>query len=409
LLEAKVSHSSGTIMFAVGNKVEACFGGRSAWYPGEVTAINEGGTSYAVNYDDGDVERAVKREHLRHRLGSEGSSRGGQGAIVNDGPATSSSTLARTLPAPSAAGAFDSSSDRTPTAKTEATTTIAALFTVGQKVEARFGGKAKWYGAVVKEAHDDGTYTLHYDDGDKESSVPEDLICPAPGPQLAGIFRSGQRVQGRFGGKNKFYNGTVLRDQGDGTYAVKYDDGDVENEVRHVRALHGAAATTDAPQVEVSFSASAPAAVDPLAAGLGRVAEEEGELSDDADMPVDKETETPTVNTTTIDSTTVRAAQTVGATTIALPTVAEAPNSDGSSTDLVGDASLKTRRREASRDEVSHVGPNAGEQGNATEIISNQVGSNRTSHTFTFIIFLSQVSCVFFSFYCGAFCVSLVV
>jgi len=361
-------------MFAVGDKVEARFGGRASWYPGEVTAISESGASYAVKYDDGDFEPAVKPELMRNRRGNKGSSKNGQSTMINE--RSTSSSLASTLPAPSAAAAFSSSSApaQTPADGVEEAPSAIATYSVDQKVEARFGGKAKWYGAVVKEAHEDGTYALHYEDGDKESSVPEDFICPAAGPQLAGMFRIGQRVQGRFGGKNKFYDGAILRDQGDGTYAVKYDDGDIENAVRHVRALQGDAATAAGPDIDVSFSASAPAAVDPSAVGFGRVVEEEEEeeVTDDAEMRFENDTEASTRNSTTIDFTRTGAAETIGVTTAAIPTARELASTGYSSALPVDKASQKTST-ESPRDEAALVGQNADGQGNPNKRDSNQV------------------------------------
>lgn len=362
-------------MFAVGDKVEARFGGRASWYPGEVTAISESGASYAVKYHDGDFEPAVKPELMRNRRGNEGSSRDGQSTVINE--ISTSSSLASTMPAPSAAAAFSTSSTpaQTPADGVEEAPSVVATYSVDQKVEARFGGKAKWYGAVVKEAHEDGTYALHYEDGDKESSVPEDFICPAAGPQLAGMFRIGQRVQGRFGGKNKFYDGTILRDQGDGTYAVKYDDGDVENAVRHVRAAQGAAAAGSG--VDVSFSASAPAAVGPSAVGLGRVVEEEDEeVADDGDMPVENDAEASPANSTTIDdSTRIGAAETIGVATATLPTTREIA-STGYTSALPVDEALRKTSRESPRDEAALVGQNADGQGKPNERDSNQVYIN---------------------------------
>ena len=46
-------------------------------------------------------------------------------------------------------------------------------FAAGQKVEARYKGKAKWYGGVVSEANVDGSYKITYDDGDVELKVRE--------------------------------------------------------------------------------------------------------------------------------------------------------------------------------------------------------------------------------------------
>ena len=107
---------------------------------------------------------------------------------------------------------------------------------VGQKVEARHGGKTKHYGAVVAKANGDGTYELKYDDGDVEKAVKADLICA---PAVAGAFAEGQKIEARYGGKDKWYGGAVTKDNGDGTYAVRYDDGDSEPTVKFVRALPG--------------------------------------------------------------------------------------------------------------------------------------------------------------------------
>ena len=42
---------------------------------------------------------------------------------------------------------------------------------VGDKVEAQFKGKGKAYPATVKKDNGDGTYALDYDDGDKEDAA----------------------------------------------------------------------------------------------------------------------------------------------------------------------------------------------------------------------------------------------
>ena len=53
----------------------------------------------------------------------------------------------------------------TPTPKPEPT---AGGFAVGSQIEARYGGKSKWYRGKVAAAHEDGTYDIQYDDGDSE-------------------------------------------------------------------------------------------------------------------------------------------------------------------------------------------------------------------------------------------------
>jgi hypothetical protein len=50
-------------------------------------------------------------------------------------------------------------------------------FVVGDRVEARFGGHARYYPGVVAACHAaDGTYQVAYDDGDSEARVGLDLM-----------------------------------------------------------------------------------------------------------------------------------------------------------------------------------------------------------------------------------------
>ena len=107
-------------------------------------------------------------------------------------------------------------------------------YRVSQAVEARFGGKAKYYKGEVTSVNGDGTYEIRYEDGDSEKAVAEDMICA---PSVAGVHVEGQCVEARFGGKNKWYGGVIIKDNGDGTYGVRYDDGDSELAVVFVRAV----------------------------------------------------------------------------------------------------------------------------------------------------------------------------
>ena len=46
-----------------------------------------------------------------------------------------------------------------------------AAFAIGSRIRARFAGRTRWYPGVVVDAHDDGSYAIHYDDGDEEDHV----------------------------------------------------------------------------------------------------------------------------------------------------------------------------------------------------------------------------------------------
>ena len=49
-------------------------------------------------------------------------------------------------------------------------------FEAGMQVLARYKGKKKWYPGTVMKRNDDGTYEIMYDDGDKESGVSADFV-----------------------------------------------------------------------------------------------------------------------------------------------------------------------------------------------------------------------------------------
>jgi len=205
-------------MFQIGEIIEARFGGKAKYYGGKITNINGDG-SYHISYDDGDTEMAVDEAFIRK---------------IGDKKSAAETTTA----APPQPLAFQKDS----------------------KVQARFGGKAKYYGATVVSANEDGTYDLHYDDGDNEKGVKEELIkAVAPGddkksaaettaaaPPQPLAFQKDSKVQARFGGKAKYYGATVVSANEDGTYDLHYDDGDNEKGVKE--ELIKAVASADAPE-----------------------------------------------------------------------------------------------------------------------------------------------------------------
>jgi hypothetical protein len=51
---------------------------------------------------------------------------------------------------------------------------------VGDRVEARFRGRAKYFSGRILKAHADGSFDIEYDDGDKEYNVAAALVRPPP-------------------------------------------------------------------------------------------------------------------------------------------------------------------------------------------------------------------------------------
>ena len=51
-------------------------------------------------------------------------------------------------------------------------------FDVGTKIEARFGGRSRWFKGKITAKNRDGTYDILYNDGDRERRVKKELIRP---------------------------------------------------------------------------------------------------------------------------------------------------------------------------------------------------------------------------------------
>ncbi|GBG26827.1 NAD-dependent deacetylase sir2E [Hondaea fermentalgiana] len=203
-------YSQDETSFKRGDKVEARFGGKSRWYKGTIVRVHASGAC-DIDYDDGDAERRVA-PHLIRSLGAM--------------PSRSRSPRR---------DALDSETDAEPG------------FSRGDKVEARFGGKSKWYKGTIVRVHASGACDIDYDDGDAERRVAPHLIRtsvasrsrsrtrsprrePSDSETDAGpSFKRGDKVEARFGGKSKWYKGTIVRVHASGACDIDYDDGDAEH------------------------------------------------------------------------------------------------------------------------------------------------------------------------------------
>jgi hypothetical protein len=120
-----------------GTKIEARRGGRPKWVTGTVICCRANGT-YDINYDADNetcVEACVPRNLIRE-VGS---------VSVSQSPPISTDADGNTLQE-------------------------------GMKIEARHGGRSKWFKGTVARCRPNGSYDINYDDGDRETGVPRDLI-----------------------------------------------------------------------------------------------------------------------------------------------------------------------------------------------------------------------------------------
>ena len=164
--------------FAAGARVEARFEGKDTWYAGTV-ARHAGGDRYDVAYDDGDRESNVAAALIRAYVEPAPVARGPPAALLDvaeaaDGPDPAPAPLPAAAPEPAAVEA-PAAAEAALLDHAEACDGPDRLFAVGDRVEARFEGKAKYYAGAVAAVTATG-YDIAYDDGDRESNVAEDLI-----------------------------------------------------------------------------------------------------------------------------------------------------------------------------------------------------------------------------------------
>ena len=105
-------------------------------------------------------------------------------------------------------------------------------FRVGQTVEARWAGRASHYEGAIAADNGNGTWAVQYDDGDLESAVRTELVSALA---VVEQFAVGDRVEARWQGKDAYYVGTIVADNSDASYEVQYDDGDHEKAAVYIR------------------------------------------------------------------------------------------------------------------------------------------------------------------------------
>ncbi len=209
-----------------GMKVEARYRGRSRYYPGRITRVYRDG-SCDIDYDDGERERGVASDLIRKVNGREQHSDDDGHRSHDEGRQPGRSLRGK-------AGSMDSlNSD--PDGR--------GRYSAGDKVEARLGGRSRWHKATVERENRDGTYDLRYAQGDRERGVDRNLIrssADAGGrgerddssaAEAAARHRVGDEVEARYKRGRNWYPGKIRAVNSDGSYDVRYQDGDFERDV----------------------------------------------------------------------------------------------------------------------------------------------------------------------------------
>ena len=120
----------------------------------------------------------------------------------------------------------------------------------GDRVEAKVKGWTKYYGGEVTRVNDDGTYDIKFDDGERKRGVKDSEILGgkgddsdesdndrrsrsrSPRSRSSKKRRRGDRVEAKVKGWTKYYGGEITRVNDDGTYDIKFDDGERKRGVK---------------------------------------------------------------------------------------------------------------------------------------------------------------------------------
>ena len=110
-------------------------------------------------------------------------------------------------------------------------------------------GWTKYYGGEITRVNDDGTYDIKFDDGerkrgvkdseikgrqddDDESDDDDDRRSSRSSSRKTKKRRRGDRVEAKVKGWTKYYGGEITRVNDDGTYDIKFDDGERKRGVK---------------------------------------------------------------------------------------------------------------------------------------------------------------------------------
>jgi len=223
--------------FAAGEYVQARFAEDGGWYGATVVQANPGGT-YEIRWDDGGTKDVTKR--LSELRGSRGAPPDGQfavgqhvEAIFSDGewfPAmVTKANPNGTFKITWDDGTGDSDGRQPGELRPwqrGAPRLEPQEFTVGEYVQAKYDD-GKWYGATVIEANRDGTFEIRWNDGEGEATKrPDDLRGSRDGAS-SGQYVVDQHVEAKFS-DGDWYGAMVTQVNPNGTYEISWDDGGVE-------------------------------------------------------------------------------------------------------------------------------------------------------------------------------------
>ena len=244
----KNASSSSEAKYVKDDRVLVRFKGRNKLFVGKIVSVKDG-SKYDVSYLDGDSEENVPEEWIskfvQHKVGSYVEARR-HGNVYND------FELATVLKYYEDSATYDLVYDADKEKEKGVTSGLIRASTKekkeeekneenndddtlkeGDRVEVRYGGKKKWFLAKIASVHENGTFDVNYEDGDKERAVKSEFI------RRFVPFKVNQEVEARYHGKKRWFAGKITDVIDDGAkYNITYSDGDKEESVVHRYVRH---------------------------------------------------------------------------------------------------------------------------------------------------------------------------
>ncbi len=247
LIQVVNKNDDDSVCFAEGDEIQCNYKGKGRWLRGGISHVNKDGT-YDIDFDNGDEERYVESIRIQSIRKTGTKAREVKKKPSGEHFATSVNELrTRTGKSAFASDGGDAiDADYASNVSKKALKRETGAFKIGDKIEGNYGGYGRWFKGMISYANKDGTYDVRYDDGDQETSVsPSHLRFsasiskdpPKKTTMFAGSldvheFEPGDEIEGNFKGRGRWYRGKIDIVNKDGTYDVRYDDGDSERGVR---------------------------------------------------------------------------------------------------------------------------------------------------------------------------------
>merc|ERR1712166_709717 len=124
----------------------------------------------------------------------------------------------------------------------------------GDRVKAKVAGWKVYYKGEITRVNSDGTYDIKFEDGEKKRGVTESQIEGGDEDKdkendrdrdrdsrssTTKKRREGDRVKAKVDGWSKYFGGEITRVNSDGTYDMKFDDGERKRGVKETQIEGG--------------------------------------------------------------------------------------------------------------------------------------------------------------------------